>query len=349
LRIGIVNDLAICVESLQKVLASTPAHQVVWIAKNGLEALERSRETPPDLILMDLVMPVMNGVEATRRIMQETPCPILVVTSTVTGNSAKVFDAMSAGAMDVVATPVIGKDGDVLPGRELLKKISQIDRLTGNPQKESGRITQPPATPKMTIDGIDLVILGCSTGGPKVLVDILSNFPQNFPAAFIVVQHMDKQFTPGLANWIDSQINMAVRVAEEGAIPELGKVLMASTDDHLVMTPKLTLAYSREPRENFYHPSVDVFFLSVAQYWPAVGIGALLTGMGRDGAEGLLALHNRNWYTIAQDRESSIVYGMPKAAAQIGAATDILPASRIGKAINDFLLTKNSRDYERQQ
>lgn len=151
---------------------------------------------------------------------------------------------------------------------------------------------------------------------------------------------MDEQFTPGLVEWIDSQIKMPVHVAREGSMPEPGKVLMACTDDHLVMTSKLTLSYTQEPKDNFYHPSVDVFFFSVAQYWPGNGIAALLTGMGRDGAEGLLALHNRNWYTIAQDRDSSIVYGMPKAAAEMGAATDILPASKIGKAINDFLLVK---------
>ena len=182
-----------------------------------------------------------------------------------------------------------------------------------------------------------------SPGGPKILIEILSFFPGNFPAAFIVVQHMDELFTPSLVEWMDSQINLPVRVAREGAIPEPGMVLMACTDDHLVMTPKLTLSYSREPLDNFYHPSVDVFFLSVASHWPARGVAALLTGMGRDGAQGLLALHNRNWYTIAQDRESSIVYGMPKAAAEMGAARDILPAGGIGGAISDFLHAKKQR------
>ena len=154
---------------------------------------------------------------------------------------------------------------------------------------------------------------------------------------------MDEQFTPGLVNWIDSQIKLPVRVARQGAIPQPGQILMACTDDHLVMTSKMTLAYSKEPKDNFYHPSVDVFFFSVAQHWPGNGVAALLTGMGRDGAEGLLALHNRNWYTIAQDRDSSIVYGMPKAAVQLGGVTDILPASKIGKAINSYLLVKKSK------
>jgi len=343
LKLGIVNDLPICIESLKKVLATVPDYQVAWVAKNGLEAVECCREFTPDLILMDLVMPVMNGVEACRRIMQATPCPILVVTSSVTGNSAKVFDAMSAGALDAVATPVIGKMGEAAKGEELLKKIYRIGQLTGSMRRKSGRSIQSVAKPKIEINGLDLVILGCSTGGPKILIEILSVFPKNFPAAFIIIQHMDQQFTPGLVDWMDSQIQLPVRIARDGAIPETGKVLMACTNDHLVMTPKLTLSYSKEPQDNFYHPSIDVFFFSVAQYWPAAGIAGLLTGMGRDGSEGLLALHNRNWYTIAQDRETSIVYGMPKAAAQIGAATDILPAGGIGTAINDFLLVKKNR------
>ena len=343
MKIGIVNDLTICIESLQKVLISAPEHQVVWIARNGLEAIDRCKELTPDLILMDMLMPVMNGVEATRRIMQATPCPILIVTSTVTGNSAKVFEAMSAGALDAVATPVIGRTGEAAKGDELLKKIYQIGKLTGSMHKKPSKGTRVVAKPKIEIEGSDLVILGSSTGGPKVLIEILSTFPKNFPAAFIIIQHMDEQFTPGLVEWMDSQINMPVSIAKEGSMPEPGKVLMACTDGHLVMTPKLTLSYSKEPKDNFYHPSVDVFYFSVAQYWPADGVAALLTGMGRDGAEGLLALHNRNWYTVAQDRDSSIVYGMPKAAAKIGAATDILPGSMIGKAISDFLLVKKSK------
>ena len=343
MNIGIVNDLSICIESMQKVLKRVSEHRVVWIARNGKEAVELCNEQTPDLILMDLIMPVMNGVEATRKIMQSTPCPILIVTSTVTGNSSKVFEAMSAGALDVVATPIIGKTGESGKGEELLKKIYRIGQLTGNLAKYSGKRFQGVTKPKIEIEGVDLVVLGCSTGGPKILIEILSALPQNFPAAIIIIQHMDEQFTPGLVNWMNSQIKLPVRIARHGAIPEPGTILMACTDDHLVMTSKMTLAYSKEPKDNFYHPSVDVFFFSVAQHWPGKGVAALLTGMGRDGAEGLLALHNRNWYTIAQDRDSSIVYGMPKAAVQLGGVTDILPASKIGDAINSYLLVKQSK------
>jgi two-component system response regulator WspF len=157
---------------------------------------------------------------------------------------------------------------------------------------------------------------------------------------------MDQQFTPGLVKWIDSKIELPVSIISDGDIPEPGKVLMACTDGHLVMTPKLTLAYTKEPQNNPYHPSVDVFFSSIAQSWPGEGVAGLLTGMGRDGAEGLLALHNRNWYTIAQDRDSSIVYGMPKAAANLGAVTDILPADKIGGAISEYIFVRQSKKNE---
>ena len=343
MKIGIVNDLQICIESLRKVLASSPEHQVVWIARNGAEAVVKCEENTPDLVLMDLLMPVMNGAEATRNIMQKTPCPILVVTSTVTGNSAKVFEAMSAGALDAVATPVIGKKGESAKGDELINKINRIGKLTGSLSKKTSHSLSLPAKPKVHIDGMDIVLLGCSTGGPKILIEILSTFPKDFSASVIIIQHMDEQFTPGLVEWMDSQVNMPVRIARTGDIPESGKILIACTDGHLIMTPQLTLRYSKEPKDNFYHPSVDVFYLSVAQYWPGDGVAALLTGMGRDGANGLLALHKRNWYTIAQDRDSSIVYGMPKAAAKLGAATDILPASKIGKSINSFIVHKNTK------
>ena len=243
--IGIVNDLTICIESLRKVLKSAPEHKVVWVARNGQEAVNRCKERVPDLILMDLLMPIMNGVEATRKIMQATPCPILVVTSTVTGNSAKVFEAMSAGALDAVATPVIGKTGESSKGEELLRKIYRIGQLTGSLDKKPGKGKQAVAKPKIQIEGVDLVVLGCSTGGPKILIEILSTFPKNFPAAIIIIQHMDEQFTPGLVNWIGSQVNLPVRVAREGAIPEPGTILMACTDDHLIMTLTLTLSYSK--------------------------------------------------------------------------------------------------------
>jgi len=341
LKIAVVNDLQIAVESLLHVLKSAPEHEVIWVAYNGAEAVKQCETNPPDLILMDLMMPIMDGVEATRQIMRSTPCAILVVTATVGGHSSKVFEAMGAGALDAVSTPVLGRKGSKTSGAEiLLKKITQIGKLTGNDQsRRKSRLQDVASLPNATYQNC-LVVIGCSTGGPKVLVEVLSKLPLDFPAAVVIIQHMDGKFTPGLIDWLDNQIPLPVRIAHEGHRPRKGTVLIACTDDHLIMNPNTTLSYTVEPADNFYHPSVDVFFHSVAKYWRGGIIGLLLTGMGKDGAEGLLALRQQGCLTIAQDKASSIVYGMPKAAVEINAATKVLGSSEIGAALIEILTAK---------
>lgn len=340
MKIGIVNDLKIAIETMRQVLRAAPEHDLIWIAKNGAEAVEFCLKETPDLILMDLMMPVMDGVESTRRIMKQTPTAILIVTSTVAGHSSKVFEAMGAGALDVVATPVFGDTGAAEGGKALLDKIRRIARLQGDTSTASSRGSVPARKAAGEKPSGLLVAIGCSTGGPKILVNVLEKFPKTFPGSVVVIQHMDQKFTPGLVDWLDTQVPMSVKIARQGDFPEIGKILLACTDDHLTMTPKKILLYTKEPRDNFYHPSVDVFFNSVAQCWPGRGIAVLLTGMGKDGAEGLLALRRLGWYTIAQDQSTSIVYGMPKAAADIDAACDILPAGAIGDAILKHIAQK---------
>lgn len=341
MRIAVVNDLQIAVESLLHVLKSAPEHEVIWIAYNGAEAVKQCETNPPDLILMDLMMPIMDGVEATRRIMKATPCAILVVTATVGGHSSKVFEAMGAGALDAVATPVLDrKEGKTTGAQILLRKINQIAKLTGNHKSRRKSRLQDDVSVRDTTHQNCLVAIGCSTGGPKILVEVLSKLPQDFPAATVIIQHMDGKFTPGLIDWLDNQIPMPVRIAQEGHRPRKSTVLIACTDDHLVMNPNTTLSYTVEPADNFYHPSVDVFFHSVAKYWRGSIIGLLLTGMGKDGAEGLLALRQQGCMTIAQDQASSIVYGMPKAAVEINAASKVLSSSEIGPALVQLLMPK---------
>ncbi|MFZ5799496.1 MAG: chemotaxis-specific protein-glutamate methyltransferase CheB [Desulfobulbaceae bacterium] len=333
MKIGIVNDLPMVVETLRRVITAGEKHRVIWSAENGRVAIERCAQETPDLILMDMIMPVMDGVEATRRIMKLCPCPILIVTSTVTGNSAKVFEAMGAGALDVVATPVLGgKSG--ADGKELLVKIDRIARVAGIKERtpalsRTGMVDCPPPPAK----GPHLLLLGSSTGGPQALVTVLQGLAREIPAAVVVVQHMDEQFTGGLATWLNTQLALKVRVLKEGDSPQAGVVLVAATNDHVVMRANRTFSYVREPRDNYYHPSVDVLFNSVAQHWQGRCTGVILTGMGRDGAEGLLALRQRGFYTIAQDQKSSVVFGMPKAAIEAGGARDVLPAGEIGGKI----------------
>ena len=324
-------------ETLRRVVTEDDRHEVVWTAENGKIAITKCAGKVPDLILMDLIMPVMNGVESTRRIMKLSPCPILIVTASVGGNSALVFEAMGAGALDVVATPIMdAKDG--AGGQELLQKIERIGKIIGIKDKPVPKSPVKPVKLDMKApEGPCLIVVGCSTGGPQALLEVLTALPGDLPGSIVVVQHMDEQFTRGLADWLNSQLALTVRVMKEGDRPLPGTVLIPSTNHHMIMYPNKSLGYSEEPKKNFYHPSADVFFNSVARYWRGRCIAVLLTGMGRDGAEGMLALHQQGHMTIAQDRKSSVVFGMPKAAIELGAAREILPLNAIGERIRNLL------------
>jgi len=325
------------VEALQRTVSLDPALTVCWIAANGKEALERCGKDLPDLILMDLIMPVMDGVEATRRIMKATPCQILIVTASVNTNAGKVFEAMGAGALDVVAVPILDRRRN--NADKLLKKIDTIARFAGissnlssnNDDFENGFIADRYAK---------LVAIGCSTGGPHAALEILSIFPADFPAAFVLIQHMDERFTPGLAQWLNQQINLKVRILKENDRLAPGVVLVPSAKSHVALKANRRVGYIDVALEGgYYLPSVDIFFRSVADKWPGESVGVLLTGMGSDGAEGLLAMRGKGIYTIAQNRETCVVFGMPKAAIELDAAQIVLPLDRIGVKIRD-LMTK---------
>lgn len=330
MRIGIVNDMPLAVEALRRAVLSVPRHQVAWVARDGAEAVARCAQDVPDLLLMDLIMPIMDGVEATRRIMAQTPCPILVVTATVAGNSGKVFEALGAGALDAVNTPELGATGNGVT--LLLSKIDMIGKLMGSHVPK----VPPPSMARFLARGTRLVAIGSSAGGPAALAALLARLPKTLPAAVIIIQHVDEQFASGLAEWLNQHSVLPVRLARAGDQPAAGMVLLAGKSDHLVFTDAETLGYTAEPREQVYRPSVDVFFESVLKHWKGEVAAALLTGMGRDGAAGLKALRDAGHYTVAQDRATSAVYGMPKAAAALDAAVEVLPLERIAPALLNF-------------
>lgn len=329
MRIAIVNDMLMAVEALRRSVSTRADWKIAWTARNGAEAVEKCAADTPDMILMDLIMPVMNGVEATRRIMRETPCAILVVTATVDGNMPLVFEAMGHGALDAVNTPVLGADGKPSGAAELQKKIDLISKLIGRWQKN------PPALVALGNAVADnhnlppLIVIGASTGGPAALMKIINALPDDFPAAIVVIQHVDAAFSEDLAGWLNLQSPLPVKVAGEGCRPERGIIWLAGTNDHLIMTSEKKLVYRSDPKDVFYRPSVDVFFHSVAANWTAQGTAVILTGMGRDGAEGLMSLRKAGWRTIAQDQKTSVVFGMPKAAIECGAALKTLPVDEI--------------------
>lgn len=339
MRIGIVNDSAMSMEVMRRTVGGTGGHQIVWLARDGAEAVAACAKETPDLLLMDLIMPVMDGVEATRRIMAATPCAILIVTATVDARAGKVFEALGAGALDAVCTPVMGGDGAAGGAAALLAKIDTIRRLIGNGNERLRERVQPTLS---AFRQERLVVIGASAGGPAALSVILGALPPDFPAAIVIVQHVDEEFAPLMATWLNDQSRVPVKLAREGDQPQFGTALMAATNDHLVFVNNRTLGYTREPQNYSYRPSVDVFFESVARHWRGEVIGVLLTGMGRDGAKGLKALREVGNLTITQDRESCVVYGMPKAAAQIDAAVEILPLSQIAARLSMQVLPQGA-------
>jgi two-component system response regulator WspF len=309
-----------------------PGYEVAWEALNGLEAVKKCAADPPDLVLMEMIMPVMNGVEATRRIMKDSACPVLVVCSTPEAKVSMVFEAMGFGALDVVNTPTEGRDLESEKNREALRrKIRKIASLTnsGLGVGHHGLLPSHPPREETSV----LVVLGASTGGPAALADVLSALPAGIQAAFVIVQHVDEAFSAGLAEWLNGQTRLEVLLAAEGISPQAGKIYLAASNDHLILNARHVFAYTAEPSDYPFRPSIDTFFMSAAQQWPRTGVAALLTGMGKDGASGLRALRDKGWHTIAQDEQSSVVYGMPRAAREMGAAGEILPIREIASSI----------------
>jgi two-component system, chemotaxis family, response regulator WspF len=337
MRIALVNDMMTALEAMRRVVLSTGEHQIAWMAHDGAEALDLYGRDNPDLILMDLIMPGMDGVEATRRIMACKPCAIVVVTANVTRNASKVFQAMGAGALDAVNTPVLERPGSGDGAKALLTKIETIRRLTGATPARRGKPAADRVPRRAAHHFNYLVGIGASAGGPMALAKVLADLPADFPAPVVIVQHVDAQFAPGLANWLDHQTPLHVRVAREGDRPQPGTVLLAGQDSHLVFASPTRLVYTRHPADSPCHPSVDVFFKSVDRFWPGEVIAVVLTGMGRDGAEGLRTLRANGHFTIAQDRSTSAVYGMPGAAAELGATSEILALDKIAPRLTNIV------------
>ncbi len=343
MKIGIVNDLPTVAEALRRTIALQSEHEVVWVAHDGAAAVALCVQQTPDLVLMDLIMPGINGVEATRRIMAGTPCAILIVTVNVGANATDVYEAMGYGALDAVDTPALGSQNPRASAVHLLAKIDSIGKLidTRNDTLRMAKLVLASVPPS---DEGRLVAIGASAGGPAALATLLSGLPMGFAAAIVIVQHVDAQFVAGLADWLSEQASRPVRVAQQGDRPTSGSVLLAGTGDHLILTAEGRLGYTREPSDYVYRPSVDVFFNSVRRFWPFEAVGVLLTGMGRDGAAGLKALRDKGCHTIAQDEASSAVYGMPRAAAALNAAVDILALEQIAPKLVDICARERAAD-----
>src|ERR1700730_3608669 len=270
------------------------------------------------------------------------PCRILIFTATVGGNAAKVFEALGAGAIDAIDTPMV--IGSEKTGRALLLKIQGIERQNAWKEHLTDDIVS-----KVESTATKLVLIGDSAGGPAALVEVLSALPKDFSPAIIIVQHIDQLFAPGLVEWLNGHSKLPVRLACVGDSVKSGTVLVAGTDDHLVFKNSCELGYTAEPEENPYRPSVDVFFESAACFFRGPMTGVLLTGMGRDGARGLKILRDAGYHTIAQDQSTSAVYGMPKAAAALNAATEILPLQKIGPRLRELFGSETKATHPKRR
>ncbi|MEJ0097140.1 MAG: chemotaxis-specific protein-glutamate methyltransferase CheB [Bauldia sp.] len=342
LRVLVVEDSATVRQRLLDVLASDPDVEVVGVAEDGRQAIELCQAHRPDVITMDMMLPVMSGLAATEYIMAYCPTPILIVSSSVNrGELFKTYEALAAGALDVLEKPN-GTEAEGEWERNFLKTVKLIARvrvITHPRGRLSPRRPQPvpPPPPVDLAARIRVVAIGASTGGPGAIVDVLQAIPPDFDLPIIFVLHINALFGAAFAEWLDGQSSHRVAYAHDGEpfVSAAGRVVMAPPDGHLIVRDG-RFRVTHTPERHSCRPSVDVLFESVAAEFGSSAAAFLLTGMGRDGASGLLDIRNAGGFTVAQDQATSVVYGMPQQAAALNAASRILPLPEIGPLITSL-------------
>lgn len=339
IRVLIAEDSPVFRELLMSILQTSPDLQVVGMARNGAEAVRLVKRLEPDVITMDIYMPEMDGFEATRQIMTETPRPIVVISSGVEKNERDLtFSALKAGALAVMPKPTVFDPPEVHRALahqiKLMAEVKVVRHWGGN-----RRLTSPPvkSAPPVLLESdsgkIRLVAVAASTGGPGVLAEILGGLPADFPVPILIVQHITPGFSQGLADWLNQQTPLAVSLAQAGQVPQPGQALIAPDYVHLSVDSRSVVLINNDDQRRSVCPAADVLFDGVARYFGSKAVGVILTGMGSDGAEGLKAMRDRGARTIAQDEQSCVVFGMPAVAIQLGAAEQVLPAGRIAAAV----------------
>jgi len=341
IRVLVVEDSLTVRKYLCAVLAGDPEIEVVGEASDGSHAIELCQLHRPDVVTMDMVLPVMTGLAATEFIMAHRPTPILVVSaSTNRGELFKTYDALAAGAVDVLEKPK-GDDSDVAWERTFLSTVKLIARIPviTHPRARLGslgRVSSPPLVPlpEARVRQCQLIAIGTSTGGPGAIVEILRALPRPYPLPILLVLHIGEPFGKAFAEWLEQQSGHRVSYACDGerVSGRAGSILMAPPDRHVVVRGGRTYLTDSEERHSC-RPSVDELFESVARDYAASAVGVLLTGMGRDGASGLLDIRRAGGMTIAQDEATSVVYGMPREAVLLHAAEQVLPLGQIGPAL----------------
>jgi len=332
IRVLLVDDSPLALYVLERILARTPDIRVVGTALNGREALSLVASFSPDVICLDLHMPVMNGLEFIRAIMTSTPRPILVVSISVEPGGAGVFELLEAGAVDVLAKPGLLDAENQRFAAEFVDKVRVVAgvRVFRRRQCVAGA---PPAMEPMPAVPPALAVLGASTGGPQALKQILGALPAGFPLPLVCVQHIGGEFLPEMLAWLGQTTPLAIRQARAGEYPEPGSVHFPPADRHLEFDRAGRFLLTCRPPFGGHRPSVTVSMEAAARQFGAGAVGVLLTGMGRDGADGLASIAKAGGLTIAQDKATSVVFGMPGEAVAIGAARHVLPLEQIAPAL----------------
>jgi two-component system chemotaxis response regulator CheB len=352
IRVLVVEDSAVARSFLLHILGSDPEIQVVGTAEDGEEALAAVERTRPDVITMDVHMPKMNGFDATRRIMETRPTPIVIVSGVpdVT-ETAKAFRAVEAGALAVLPRPAgIGHPDHEAAAADLVRTVklmAEVKVVRRRAQRRSQDLIPEISLPgdvRAPAASIAVVAVGASTGGPPVLQSILSILPESFPVPVLIVQHIAPGFTGGFVEWLAQSSNLPVRIAEQGEHVLAGHSYVAPDGLHMKVGPGGQILLSNEEPENGLRPSVSTLFRSVAKTYGANAVGVLLTGMGKDGARELRLMKEQGGITIAQDRASSVVHGMPGEAINLGAATYVLSPEKIAAALTSLVAGKRDRD-----
>jgi two-component system chemotaxis response regulator CheB len=330
---------------LVSLLMEDPEIQVAGEAKNGLEAVDMARNLRPDVIAMDIVMPEMDGFEATKSIMTQNPTPIVIISNVVNVREIQVsLQALKAGALTVIKKPGGPGTEEGETDRSIfvstLKIMSQVKlvRLWTDPSKKTD-VRPRRSLPRKFPDGIKgrVVVIAASTGGPAALNRIFSELGGDFPAPILVVQHMAPGFITGCAAWMNGNSSLRVKVAEEGESPQPGTVYLAGDHRHLGVSALPTLAYSNAAPIGSFRPSGTSLFESAAKVYGSSTIALVLTGMGSDGVAGLKAVKDAGGLVMAQDEDSSIVFGMPGEAVKSGQTDMIVPLPEIAPLLTDIL------------
>lgn len=342
IRVLIADDSISVCKALTDMLNSDMQICVAGVVHNGRDAVEIALALKPDIILMDIHMPVMDGFEATRQIMASNPIPILIVSESVfNGGTEKAFKAILCGALDIIDKRVIGTNKDKKTIEEFIEKIKFLStvKVFRHSMFNSEKFQQSYTYNDTKTNNINRIIaVVSSTGGPEALRTILKQFPKDLPCGIVIVQHITRGFIEGLAKLLNDECLISVKVAENGEEIKPGIVYFAPSDLQMTLDGRGLVQLTDNSNEHSEHsPSGDVLLKSVANAYGNKAIGVILTGMGRDGVEGIKAIREFGGVTIAQDEKSCVVFGMPKAAIEANVIDKILPINEIYKEILELL------------